>query len=162
MRNSPNLDKFRASHSEAQLRVFLRKADEAGREITVWQSPYILIGRADRGDIIGTRLSAILSARKQNSDRWCHAGEAKRHRDITAAFWATYDRIGRCAFDPAHLLGFMQDEDRFVMDGNVRVCTWCGSRHERRIVQQVRTVEQWAPITDVEALTTPSWLAPPQ
>lgn len=59
MRNSPNLDKFRAGHSEALLSVFLCKADEAGREITVWRSPYILIGRAYGGDIIGPQLSAI-------------------------------------------------------------------------------------------------------
>lgn len=56
-------------------------------------------------------------------------------------FWDKYFAVGRCAIDSDHKTYFVGDEGRYTLDGDIRVCNWCGAKHKRRIEVKTYTKE---------------------
>jgi hypothetical protein len=56
-------------------------------------------------------------------------------------FWANYVDRGLCAVDPMHEAVF--EHDRWALDGNTRICRWCG--HQQRLEARTKTivVQEW-------------------
>ncbi len=78
----------------------------------------------DDGWFSGCRLTAVL----------CYGAKEQiyAHPNITGLreindFWNEYERIGRCAIDPEHQMFFIDDNSRWLINGNERKCIWCDS-----------------------------------
>lgn len=58
--------------------------------------------------------------------------------DITDWFFDTYEKIGRCIFDPEHYKWMLGTENRFTYVNNTRRCNWCGQWQHKEIVKKTR------------------------
>lgn len=118
---SPNLYKFMSQMyvSRACARVY---RDQLG---TLW------LGEIDDHWFNGLRLMRALSGAKL---REIGSYPNLAHNLVEVEdFWQRYEKIGRCAIDPEHAIGFIGDETRWQIDGEVRHCRWCKARTEHRI-----------------------------
>jgi hypothetical protein len=79
------------------------------------------IGMLDMGDLIGSRLIAVLcNGTKERT--FCYPG-LKGLQEV-ADFWPRYTQVGRCAIDPGHNASFL--DNRWTVTGDTRNCLWCG------------------------------------
>lgn len=81
------------------------------------------IGMIDNGDLIGTRLMAVL-CNGAKATTFCFVG-LKNLQEV-ADFWPRYVQNGRCAIDPEHTMYFIGDDTRWTVTGDTRNCLWCG------------------------------------
>lgn len=96
------------------------------------------IGRIDDGDFIGSRLISILCGVTSASRIGCYPGvESLWKLKEVKGFWPRYLKVGRCAIDPKHEQGFIGDEKRYMKDGHMRICEWCGQVQRSRIKREV-------------------------
>lgn len=123
-------------------RVYIVKKDDAGNPVTEWEFQHIYIGLIDDLSLMGTRLSAILRGD-------FHTGSfpvaIDSVTDITEEFWKQYKADGRCTFDRAHSVYFLNASDRFTVINQTRRCNWCGTWHTQTIekVVEVKRVAVW-------------------
>lgn len=98
----------------------------------------LMIGFSCDGDFVGSRLIAVL-CNGAKEDRFSYPGRAM----VIEGFWDRYLLVGRCAIDPVHEEHFMGD--RYEIQGDERVCRWCGARHQRIVTPRTATVfdESW-------------------
>lgn len=99
-----------------------------------WRARDLIIGHGEfdeKGNptlIGGRRVSDIICGINGAMSNGFSYSSAFGLRDITAEFWATYERIGRCAWDHSHTLPMIGDENRwhYIAGGRQRECQWCG------------------------------------
>lgn len=99
-----------------------------------WRSRELIIGHGEfreDGTILGIggrTVGDIICGVRGSLTEGFYYGPAFGLRDITAEFWATYQRIGRCAWDHSHTLHMIGDESRwhYIAGGRQRECQWCG------------------------------------
>ncbi|MWV44874.1 hypothetical protein GRF59_14730 [Paenibacillus sp. HJL G12] len=58
--------------------------------------------------------------------------------DVTDWFFDTYEKIGRCIFDPEHNGWMLGTDSRYTYVNNTRKCNWCGQWHQKQIVKKTR------------------------
>lgn len=71
----------------------------------------------------GALLMSVLCVGK-SATRWCYPGYALELSAIES-FWDRYCTVGRCAIDPDHRIGFVDDAKRYVMGNHQHTCSWC-------------------------------------
>lgn len=103
---------------------------------------YLWIGILDGRELIGAKLIGVLcNGVKEGTAAWqnIHAVEVPN-------FWANYVSDGRCAIDSEHAMWFINDESRWEVDGDQRVCQWC-LKASQRLVRKSKVVEtqEWVP-----------------
>lgn len=141
------LRKVRSKHWSAP-QVFIRIGEELCQadayDPSRTQCPAIYIGDVFDGDLIGSRLSEILSQGRK-AQTWCYSGfgESPALENITENFWSRYITDGKCALDPEHRL--YRDRERYETRDSHRTCRWCGREEQRHIELQLRRKEVWAP-----------------
>lgn len=123
-----------------------------GKYADVWRPHLIIIGdgSAERG-VGGRNLGDIICGVRGVWSQSFHYEPSFKLRDITAEFWAEYERIGRCAWDQGHGLHMVGASNRwnYVAGGRQRECNWCGrvfeaeTKVEPVIEFKERTI--WAP-----------------
>lgn len=99
-----------------------------------WSPNEIIIGHGDFDKsgapcgIGGRKLRSIISGERGSNASGFYWTRGHGFRDITAEFWATYQRIGRCAWDHSHTMHMIGDENRwhYIAGGRQRECQWCG------------------------------------
>jgi len=101
---------------------------------------YATAEHAQDSDFVGVRLIAAL-ARGAKAEGMFYPGLASDIEPIPD-FWEKYLEVGRCAIDPAHSEHFV-GSDRFVADGDIRTCLWCGAKQRRVLVPRVVHDESW-------------------
>lgn len=93
-------------------------------------------------DFIGIRLiSALCEGVKAGSI--CYAGATSGLQEVVG-FWDKYLAVGRCAMDPEHKEHFM--DERYSMNGDIRTCRWCGTKHERVVTPRAVFDESWVAV----------------
>lgn len=105
----------------------------------------LMIGYPDSGDengFVGIRLMAVL-CEGVKAGSFYYIGMATMLEEVEG-FWEQYLKVGRCAIDPTHKEGFL--DDRYNMGGDTRTCLWCGAKHERVLTQRTVFDESWATI----------------
>ncbi len=91
-------------------------------------------------DFSGTRLMAAL-CQGAKAERLCFAGITP-DLEVVDGFWDRYLTIGRCAIDPEHQEHFIGG-DRYRMNGETRICLWCGTIHQRKLTPRTVMDESW-------------------
>ena len=126
---SPNLFKFARKHlgkDMPECKIFRF----AGTRIGYYKGQLFIGDQLwDDGMIAGARLDAVL----------CHGAGAEtvvfpfrqEETEEIKDFWERYLKIGRCVIDPGHRTWFMADEPRYRIEGDERICKWCGARFHR-------------------------------
>lgn len=76
-------------------------------------------------DVSGVRLIEVLVNGTQ-AGRFCLVSAADSLEPVSD-FWARYQKVGRCAFDPNHQEHFM-GADRYMTVDGVKTCLWCGAK----------------------------------
>lgn len=102
----------------------------------------LMIGYPDSPDengFSGIRLMAAL-CNGSKAGRFYYIGIATMLEEVEG-FWDNYLKVGRCAIDPAHRESFMAD--RYTLDGDTRMCLWCGAKHERVMTPRTVFDESW-------------------
>jgi hypothetical protein len=99
----------------------------------------LLIGYLDENDFCGVRLMSTLCEGGAASSL-CYLGIGPDLAPIEG-FWDSYLKIGRCAIDPDHAEGFM--DERYATVGATRTCLWCGAKHERVMTPRTVFDESW-------------------
>lgn len=128
---SPNLAAWSAKNGHiAENRLY------RGPNGTLW------IGWIDDGAwFIGSRLWQVLcTGRRAQVGCWTFPVS-----DLTEVpdFWAKYARLGRCAIDTDHTRSFVNDDNRWDTQGDIRSCRWCGFQQTKRRWTEVVTREAW-------------------
>jgi hypothetical protein len=145
MKNSKRLDAFVQKNPNYR-RVFIHTHLPDGSPVIQWQMARIIIGFADDdGWLYGAYLSRIACG---IPSKWAFAGLAHVTAEITHEFWKRYSEIGRCAYDPTHEEYFVNSDDRYVLLGSERECSWCGAV-QRKTVRRTVIVEEredWAAV----------------
>jgi hypothetical protein len=101
---------------------------------------YHFIGYESDGDVMGNRLSEIL-ARYGRTEIGCYPGLARNAKEVRT-WWPRYLKLGRCAIDPKHQVGWV--DRRWDEKGAKRTCRWCGRHTQTRVTRVVRqTVTEW-------------------
>lgn len=92
---------------------------------------------------VGARLNRVLvnGSSVYGRERGWFIGLGPDNMTHIADFWDRYLQIGRCAIDTNHTQWFIGDNGRYVMNGDIRTCTWCGAKHKRRIEIKTYTKE---------------------
>jgi len=134
---SPNLHRF----------LSMRRSEMYRRHGKVYKDPdgVLWLGVFDEPYLLGARLMTVL----------CNGAKAKVFAHHAPAglvevpdFWQTYMEVGRCAIDPAHEMFFAGDESRWSVDGDTRMCLWCGSCRQHREQYVVKlSRERWVPMS---------------
>lgn len=149
---SPNLHKF--------LKAWRRRLPDYYMP-EVWNDPetkMLMIGchykdePIERASFGGLRLySALCHGAKAYQEKACYMHLIPSKMEHITEFWERYLDVGRCAIDHEHKQWFIGGEGRFVMDGDVRTCTWCGLKHQRHIevITTRKEEEVFTPITKV-------------
>ena len=57
-------------------------------------------------------------------------------------FWETYQKIGRCAIDVSHNINMKDDNNRFLIDGDIKKCVWCDNFEFHKEIR-TSTYEVW-------------------
>ena len=128
------------------LAAWLRKQQRRGsREQHVWRDSdgAMWIGWKDEDlYLIGSRLNVVL-CNGAKAETWAFPLHRIADLEQVEGFWESYDRIGRCAIDPAHKAHFISREARYAECGDQRTCKWCGAEFDR--VRYTKTVqrERW-------------------
>ena len=59
-------------------------------------------------------------------------------------FWERYMDIGRCAIDIDHKMYFINDDNRWKVEGDQRECQWCGNcTQTKHVHEEVKVIERW-------------------
>lgn len=92
---------------------------------------------------VGARLNRVLGcgASVYSRERGWFIGLGPSNMTRVDGFWERYLDIGRCEIDREHKTYFVNDNGRYIMDGDMRTCTWCGAKHKRRIEIKTYTKE---------------------
>lgn len=106
-----------------------------------WRPRDLIIGRGEfladgtPVGIGGRRLADIICGIRGALTQGFSYGPGFGLRDITAEFWAEYERIGRCAWDHDHGMSMTGDESRwhYIAGGRQRECQWCGRVFEAEV-----------------------------
>lgn len=72
---------------------------------------------------------------------WCYSNMAP-DLELVEGFWDRYLQVGRCAIDPSHQTHFSGGE-RFIVNGNVRKCLWCGQQQHQVVTPRTVLDEAW-------------------
>jgi hypothetical protein len=105
----------------------------------------LYVGRiSDIGWLSGLRLSEIITA-SQMEDSFAFPIARFSHGlvNVTADLFPRYMKQGKCAWDPLHSVYWASD--RFEVDGDRRVCRWCGRVEDRHIEEKLLHEEVWSP-----------------
>lgn len=106
----------------------------------------LYIGHVDGTWFFGTRLVSVLCNGKKQST-FAYPNHAKNLTEVTD-FWPRYVRDGRCAIDPEHQEYFVDDNSRWLIEGDARHCQWCGNHSQVLLSWKEIKVEQktaWVP-----------------
>ena len=92
----------------------------------------------------GRRLFSVLCETGENC---AYRVAATAHKKELPDFWQRYYEKGRCAIDPEHKVGFVDDEYRWeiTMENDLpqkRSCQWCGSA--------TQVMKRWTEMVPVE------------
>lgn len=131
---SPNLFKFLSSRR----RKFMAEYAGVFKDDRGW----LWLGSRDEGWFHGARLLGVLcNGRKEQTFAYPHL--AHRLTEVPD-FWVRYVRDGRCAIDISHDMYFLNDDNRWKVEGDHRTCRWCGRVRQRleRYVEKVDR-ERW-------------------
>lgn len=95
------------------------------------------------GSFSGRSLSSIFSG-KDLKRNYCYCGFGgsypKKWIDITDYFWEKYIAIGLCLIYSHN--SYIQNEDRFTIDKDIRVCNYCGQEQKMHIKRTVNVIEE--------------------
>ena len=134
---SQNLHKWLSNRREKHRlnsRVFTRKTPDGWRD-------GMLVGHYDNEMVLSATGMIDIMCRGNGATLFCYG-----RLPVTEMpdFWANYERIGRCIFDPKHMMGFSHDATRWKTDGDARSCLWCGEcvQHLRRWQETIERA-QW-------------------
>lgn len=128
---SPNLHQWLKHRPYSELQHVYKDAEGA-----LW------IGRVDDFWFSGIRLGSVLcNGKKQGTYAYPNKG-----KDLTKVtdFWPNYVRNGRCAIDPEHQAYFIDDASRWLTEGGVRHCQWCGNHTQVLLEWEEVKVEEKA------------------
>lgn len=101
---------------------------------------YPMNGYPGDTDFSGVRLyHALCNGSKALS--WCYTNMAP-DLELVEGFWDRYLQVGRCAIDPEHQTHFSGGE-RFIVNGNVRKCLWCGQQQRQVVTPRTVLDEAW-------------------
>jgi hypothetical protein len=129
---SPNLYRWLSDRKKTyRARLARVYADDKG---ILW------IGHMDDLYFIGTRLMTVLC--DSTAGTMAHSRASKCLVELTA-FWDSYAKVGRCAMDPGHVLGFVGDDLRWEVDGKRRHCVWCGKATQVLKSYVTQTHDNW-------------------
>lgn len=76
---------------------------------------------------IGSRLVSALCVGAKAEIFW-HTKLGIGNMTNIPDFWERYIQIGRCAIDTKHEEFFINSDERYILNRNIRTCTWCGTR----------------------------------
>lgn len=133
LKYSPNLFKWlknRDHKSRAWLiRVYREKCG------TLW------IGHIDTdlSFFSGTRLMSVL-CEGGRAGSYAIGGELPGRLSEVTDFWERYMQDGRCAIDTDHIMSFVGDISRWLTDGDIRTCCWCG-KVSQKLIKYTMTTE---------------------
>jgi hypothetical protein len=135
---SPNLFRWAYKHQHRDLRVYMRSGKREGLPDMLY------IGDFYDGDFIGMHLIRVLCQGIALQELCYLSGTFTEVPD----FWERYVKIGRCAIDTNHQMRWMPFDcnvQRYEIEGDKRVCQWCGAVQIRRKRSEVKTVnwEEW-------------------
>lgn len=140
---SENLWKWVRKHKDHPLFVaFSEKDGESYDEAKTCASRlYVGFHHLDGdGWLNGARLSEILCYGTKASE-WAYPPGMK-FTEI-ADWWEKYMERGKCFIDPEHTLYL--DKERWMEEGNIRTCVWCGIFQQQEHVEMVPR-KDWRPI----------------
>lgn len=125
---SANLHRWMRRHGRVGDTVY--RLEPGGKMAGVYCAGTLFIGQpyADYSgdtDFSGVLLMAVL-CNGSSAKRACYAGAAPSMAEVDS-FWGQYKRVGRCAIDPNHTVGFTDHAQRFhLVDGQPK-CIWCAA-----------------------------------
>lgn len=125
---SANLHRWMQTHGREGDTVY--SLDAGGKLAKVYGSGTLFIGQpygdySGDTDFSGVRLMEVL-CNGSSAVRSCFAGDSPSMVEVSG-FWDRYKRIGRCAIDVNHSIGFRDDAERFNEIDGRRVCKWCAA-----------------------------------
>lgn len=118
---SPNLYAFLRSDSRAVMLRFARVYRST--DDTLW------LGYVHDGVFTGARMMSVVCQGARTAV-FTQLGLASKLVEV-ANFWADYQRDGRCAIDPDHVIFFTGDDTRWTGVGEDRKCAWCAAAEAR-------------------------------
>ena len=104
---------------------------------------YSMNGYPGDPDFSGVRLMQALCIGGK-AVRYCYANIGPDLEPVEG-FWDRYLHMGRCAIDPEHQVHFSGGE-RFVVNGNIRKCLWCGQQQRQVVTPRTVLDEAWEAI----------------
>jgi len=125
------------------------KAHKHHDQINVYKSDdsTMYIGYEPEGGFFtGSRLIEVLCMGKR-ARSWAFTMSSIGPLRIVEGFWDEYERIGRCAIDTDHDMGFCGD-DRWNVVGKTRHCMWCD--------EYTQALREWQ-----ETVDRSEWVATP-
>lgn len=133
-RFSENLWKWVRKYRDRPL--FVAFSEKDGRTYdeakTLASRLYIGFHRLDDGWLHGSRLIEIL-CNGAAAESWAYQ-PAMQFREIPG-WWDKYIEHGKCFIDPEHYLYL--DNARWIVEGDVRTCIWCGKYQQREHIEMV-------------------------
>lgn len=141
-RYSENLWKWARKYRDRRLFVAFSEKDGHTFDETKTLASRLYIGfhRLDDGWLHGSRLSEIL-CQGSKAESWAYQ-PGMLFKEIPN-WWDKYMEHGKCFIDPEHCLYL--DAARWLVQGNVRTCLWCGNFQQREHVEMVAQ-RDWRPI----------------
>jgi hypothetical protein len=104
----------------------------------------LYIGDKDEYFLSGSLLMAVLcNGSKETGFAYGFVNELTEVED----FWERYTKDGRCAIDTEHSMHFINDESRWLREGDKRTCQWCGN-HTQTLRRWTETVKKSAWIVE--------------
>lgn len=143
---SPNLHSF----SKAWMRRATREMPEVWREDATGYLYFGTMYQDSGACFVGSPLRAVLNnGARENKNRLAYIGFTQYNMTHMADFWERYLKIGRCAIDEDHTIHFINSENRYSMDGDIRTCNWCGAKHQRTVETKIieEHIERFTPFT---------------
>ncbi len=131
---SENLWKWVRKYRDRPLFVAFSEKDGHHYDDTKTLASKLYVGfhRLDDGWLHGCRLTDIL-CNGVNAGSWAYP-PAMQFREILD-WWDKYIEHGKCFIDPEHYLYL--DVARWLEDGDVRTCIWCGNYQQREHIEMV-------------------------
>lgn len=142
---SPNLHKYAKAHghffTDGGILQGVFMATDGTKAAEWFGAGTLVLGHMDDGFFMGARLMEVLckGSKAQSAAHACASGFVP-----VVGFWDAYLSVGRCAIDPAHSESFL--DDRYRMEGETRICVWCGAKHERVMTPRTVFDESWLPL----------------
>lgn len=92
----------------------------------------------DTGSLVGSKLGQILT-KGARAQRFSIGGDYA----LVRGFWRKYAKIGRCAIDPDHRMGYKDERWAENKKKALRKCLWCGLQQKKQKQERVVVEKVW-------------------